>query len=1125
MGYIFRLHNGADTIKNWGNSHIYGSHVIEQIQDPNGETAKKEITSIPSPFARIDLVKTAFKKVAEVGVDGNTIHHKMVSDALDIAQIFFEYDKYKDRIDIIVWEKDTHINELLTSKNYEHNQLGDVLKTYIEQDGKEYNLDKADRIYLLNYKDGTDEINILGATSPSTLFFTPANKLTYCDFQSGNDKFFDDDYRPLYKRDESFQIFLYALRKNTNNFARLFPEVDKYMTESFKNKKVNSNLRHKIIQLTANDYTDNYDSINIGNNAGNTLYIVDGVEFRAKRPNRAEITNVSGFVINSNNTIDGQRPLVLPVDTYTHKTIYTQEIWDSHTEVPYYDSTPIKDRELPGDGQKYPYLTIGDFLTDTIVEIPHEINNKKYFDGNIDKTEGNSYLLPLTDTFFHFFTTEDLLNRIMYDGKKMFELINNVSGITAVIRIPIRRNYIEYRRTYFRNGINSEDTKNTNDGAISQNTFGIGILPFVKFPDNVEKHYRVAFFDKVKTNQQTKLTFINDNGDIINSKNVVCCDKDIQNYICSHETYIVEDNFNRIKVGINDNVEGYIIPIFRNKGCNRRFTFAVDYGTTNTHIEYCTDVITNPRMFDIIKDEIQLYRMHNIYPRDINAGFVEDFIPETIGDEEDGFTFPMRTVFAPNKGINYNTAPVAMAHGRIPFLYEKKSIPNWHDIKTELKWGGIDDGLLNLHIESIFILLRNKVILNDGCLPDTKIVWFYPASMTEDKVLRFKRFWNDAYVKYFGPNINNVESISESVAPYCHFMSTQGASNQTITIDIGGGTTDVLVIEQAKPQMLMSFRYASNAIFGDSYNSNPNQNGFVCKYLQLFKNILEENNLIELTQTLEQITGFNKSSDIITFLFSLQGDKVNNNKALNFMTKLQNDDKMRYVFIVFYSSIIYFIAKTMKARGLKKPQTVAFSGNGARTLNILSPDNGMIGRFVQIIFNNVYQNEDGKIEVKMESNPKIATCKGGIQCVCSNVGNHLRTYDEIDELKTIVVGNNLDTDANNNMTYGDIDDSLRRNVVDNVRNFFDFLFKLHNDNKEFLINKLGADASIYDQVKEFCTGEEGRQILEDSLSKGFDKKFKEVNQDTHHSLEDTLFFYPLVGILHDLALKISNDMQ
>ena len=179
MGYIFRLHNGADTIKNWGNSHIYGSHVIEQIQDPNGETAKKEITSIPSPFARIDLVKTAFKKVAEVGVDGNTIHHKMVSDALDIAQIFFEYDKYKDRIDIIVWEKDTHINELLTSTNYEHNQLGDVLKTYIEQDGKEYNLDKADRIYLLNYKDGTDEINILGATSPSTLFFTPANKLTY----------------------------------------------------------------------------------------------------------------------------------------------------------------------------------------------------------------------------------------------------------------------------------------------------------------------------------------------------------------------------------------------------------------------------------------------------------------------------------------------------------------------------------------------------------------------------------------------------------------------------------------------------------------------------------------------------------------------------------------------------------------------------------------------------------------------------------------------------------------------------------------------------------------------------------------------------------------------------------
>ena len=33
------------------------------IEDPDGARAKNEITSIPSPFARIDLVKTAFREI------------------------------------------------------------------------------------------------------------------------------------------------------------------------------------------------------------------------------------------------------------------------------------------------------------------------------------------------------------------------------------------------------------------------------------------------------------------------------------------------------------------------------------------------------------------------------------------------------------------------------------------------------------------------------------------------------------------------------------------------------------------------------------------------------------------------------------------------------------------------------------------------------------------------------------------------------------------------------------------------------------------------------------------------------------------------------------------------------
>lgn len=1118
MGYIFRLHKSGDnTITDWGNSQKYGSAIIEQMQDPNGETLKKEITSIPSPFARIDLVKTAFKKVAEQGVEGKTIYHKMVSDALDVAQIFFEYDKFKDKIDIIVWEKQKCIEELLNSPFDAHKQLGDVIDTYIKQDGTVYNFDKAERIYMLNYKEGPNEINILGATSPATLFFTPANDMTYFKYGSGSDIFFDEDLRPLYRRDKDFQVFLFSLRKSTPDFAALFPEVEKYMVESL--KLMSPSIRSEINYLTATDYVNNYDSIAINNNAGNTIFVINNMEYKTRRPNLARIGDVSGFVMNSDATIDGKKPLVLPVDTYTLNTIYTQDAWNSNTKVPYYCSIPPKERILPDDGAKYPYLTIGDFLTDTIVRMPYEIDNVNYFDGNIDKANGNSYLLPLTDTFFRFFGVKDLYERTMGDGKKMFEMLNNVSGVTAVLRIPIKRNYIEYRRTYFEKGVSADDTKTTNDGVISDNKIGLGIIPFVRFPEDVDKHYRVAFYDKTKANN-VRLVYWN-NESIIASSDVVSCKKDISLNICSHETYVLKDNFDRIKVEIGDNAKGYIVPRFAEKAATKQYTFAVDYGTTNTHIEYCTDSNHTPVMFDIKEDEVQLRKLHKKYTDpDINSGFVEDFIPDTIGNNV--YSFPMRTVFAPNVNINYDTNPIPMADGRIPFLYEKRYMPKWNDVKTEMKWGGVPDGLLKMHVETLFILLRNKVVLNNGRLPDTKIVWFYPASMTEDKVIKFKGFWNDAYIKYFGQNTSNVINISESVAPYCHFIETQGAANETVTIDVGGGTTDVFVVQNAVPQMLMSFRYASNAIFGDSYNSNPSQNGFVKTYLRSFEEVLKANNLLELTQALEQIKGTNKSSDIITFLFSLQGEKVKNNDELNFLKKLQKDDKMRYVFIMFYSSIVYFIAKTMKAKGLKKPKTVAFSGNGARTLSILSIDNEMVSRFVKIIFDTVYGNNDGTIEVKMEKNPKIATCKGGIQIIYGNAGQNLNTYTAVSKLKEIVVGDNLETDIDRKLTYSNITEELRNDVVNSVEDFFNFIFKLHSNNEEFLTTKLGADGASLSKVKEFCLGSEGKQVLEDSLAKGFNKKFREVNEEKDKALEDTLFFYPLVGMLHDLALKLSH---
>ena len=51
----------------WFKSVVYGKNEIEAIKDPQGGDTESAPTSIPSPFARFDLVRTAFANLSLSG--------------------------------------------------------------------------------------------------------------------------------------------------------------------------------------------------------------------------------------------------------------------------------------------------------------------------------------------------------------------------------------------------------------------------------------------------------------------------------------------------------------------------------------------------------------------------------------------------------------------------------------------------------------------------------------------------------------------------------------------------------------------------------------------------------------------------------------------------------------------------------------------------------------------------------------------------------------------------------------------------------------------------------------------------------------------------------------------------
>jgi hypothetical protein len=162
MSKIFRLHEGASqNIEHWQqiNGHL-SDNFINSIEDPAGSNVSTQITSIPSPFARMDLIRTSFRFInSNKNLDQQTIYHRMVSECFDVAEIFFNIEAFKDKIEILEWNSGIYMNggrldvdvnsdlgKLLSSTNPKHKLLGETLKMFLFQDANAFNFHKLKHI-------------------------------------------------------------------------------------------------------------------------------------------------------------------------------------------------------------------------------------------------------------------------------------------------------------------------------------------------------------------------------------------------------------------------------------------------------------------------------------------------------------------------------------------------------------------------------------------------------------------------------------------------------------------------------------------------------------------------------------------------------------------------------------------------------------------------------------------------------------------------------------------------------------------------------------------------------------------------------------------------------------------
>ena len=1125
MSTILRLHNtGNNTISDWGNSNVYGSIVINQIPDPTGATAKHEITSIPSPFARIDLVKQAFNYVVEAAkqdlnkLDGNTIFHKMVSDSLDVGELFFKSKtNFSDRLKVIYWDKN---NELSKLQNGTAGQqiLGQTLNMYLLQDAKAYNFDKMNGIFILLYTGPGSSVSgdVIGATSPATMFFSIANDLSKISpYLAFNQDFpFDAAYNPLYKRDPSFVEYLFAQRAGVQGFAGLFPELDAYLNLTFTKLPQNSVIRQNIPKLTSTSIA-NY--VNLMDATGNNIVVVLNGICLHQMP---KVVVQSDFEISPSHTVNGKLPLVLPVEKgqrYSNLTL-TSGKWDGDNPAPYKDTTVVSQRRLPQTSEQIPYLAISDFLEDRIIKMPYKLNSQAFFDANTEPQDV-SYFLPLKDKFFEYFTTDDIIS------DKMIEFKKNSGGVKVVLHIPIKGGTIDYERIYFENCEPKIDEKKYNDGGMvsKKDQFAFALMPNVKFENSKNANYRFSLITQIGAdNSKYTVDFYNSDYKKIENVQLSNRNETNKNYATQTVFAIEKDNIEYIRIS-DQKASGVLLPKMKIQQSNSDFTFAIDFGTSNTHIVCKSDNLkTQP--FEITEADKQI----NIGLQGVQGNYIEpifrELCPEYVGKGQIS-KFPTRSALSVARNANWNKTYFALGQANFAFLYEKKSVPKYNDALTNLKWSNDTDNSkkIQCYIESLFFVMRNKVILNDGRLDNVKVIWTYPLSMTLAKKNVFQTVWQNAYKKYFSDNLSNLYDINESVAPYYYYKAKQNNVSNIVTIDIGGGTTDIVIANHNEIKYITSFRFASDTLFGDLTTPNAGElNGIVKQFCHKMETQIKENGLNTITEIYDELKNKNNSADIASLFFSLKDNKelTDKNIDIDFSRELQLDSKQKISFLIFYCAIIYHLAKIMKAKELEMPRHIGFSGNGAKVINILTTDRNLLEKLSKMIFEKIYEAKypsDG-LSIILMDNPKEATSMGAILCA------KREDFDEIKKKKIILTGIDSASFATNDLTYETIENNIDK-YIDYVQKetekFFDFVFKLNGDEISFR-DSFGIDQDVItlaDKIR--------KQDIKTFAGNKLHQKLDEVSKED--KIEETMFFYPLSGILNNLIYKIyeqeSNNLN
>lgn len=1138
MGNKLTIHSKRNTEEShWHKSSKYEKSVIENIEDPTGgKNINKLLTAVPSPFARMHLVETAFE-LALRGIQEKkeTIFNKIVSETFDLLEILYNYESHKRagaNLSIMIWDFETHSDNLYKSTQSGHRELSEVLRKYFHTNERLKSMTST-YMFLLDNK-------VFGGSSPFTVVFTKGDIEKFNLKKSDGNAYFSK-ITPLWERDDDFLKSLYSMFNTKTNV--LLTNSAKYVFRYLDASKDLLPISVKTFCINSiNGIESNQnESLQYLKDESNSLIKVCG----ASIPTRANIVRVTESPLTIDcphlpSYVNGIKPLVL------REGRDSQGISKAGLKIPlkYGEIKEIKNRILPDNNNIYPYLVVDDFLEDHLVMLNYPINDGSFAVpvlNNIDKDNDNGFLLPIKKSFFDFFDKEDIV-KLLTITKKQEEVY------LVELQIPVEDGTtVPFKKFYY------SEPKNNESGKLVNAKIYFAFFPLFKLKNNDEFNdfYKIMFTDDEPEESKVDLKFYDDDNNEIsdNFNTAKHYKKTIRNKKNTTEEgstyYQTNFPYKFLEIAISTGraqrkiIEGMILPKWREFSLgNRKFDAAIDFGTTNSFaviLEDRSNEKTSPEPLIIGETDQQVILLNKSNP-ELNLTLTErfeetsnllkirlisrqkhEFIPSIIGaGDNPNYEFPIRTAISTSTDFTSGGSDL-LGNINISFAFEKDVHRSDEHIQTNLKWEiteGENETKIREFLRQLLFMIRNKILLNQGNPKESNILWFKPLSMYEGHQANYKIIWDSIYKEIFKPkNINEgTKVLTESCAPYFYYTAQNKAQSTkpVLLIDIGGGSTDVSFFVDDKPQFGTSFNFAGNSIWNPGLQKkHQSLEGIFIKYGHDFitdsinkysgSDKTKLNDLLKIYNS-QSGTGL-QSEDMVNFYFTWD-------KFLRFTDALKRDPKMKFLILFHFSSIVYHCIELLRQKGLERPKYLCLSGRGSKYLSILdpTPNFSLINGFLTGFINDIFGGNNNH-EVKLERVPqeKEATCIGGLYLLADAKKNRGDFKDT-----PIAVPYLGEVDPQwKDIYYQDIDSQLKISVNQNIERFLELFFKQHKNydfNNKFIIT-LDEDYNYY---KDFC-----KKNSKEYLDLGLKKRMKNVKQTD--KVNEPLFFYPIITMIYELS--------